>query len=183
MSREDKELEAKIVQMVKDGVNQNEIRHQLKIGSKKLQEIVRRNGLNTGKFSAAWSEEELEIVERLHRKEGLSPGKIFKTGLLPGRSKASIATRCYNTTSLLRKQERAAPAFRKSTKLLCASPSQTIPAPKQQGSWVIRYRPQRARHAEGSMSQRVGNALIVTGCVLLALAWIFAPVACVMGRY
>lgn len=113
MSREDKELEAKIVQMVKDGVNQNEIRHQLKIGSKKLHEIVRRNGLNTGKFSAAWSEEELEIVERLHRKEGLSPGKIFKTGLLPGRSKTSIATRCYNTTSLLRKQERTAPSISK----------------------------------------------------------------------
>lgn len=113
MSREDKEIEAKIVQMVKDGVNQDEIRHELKIGSKKLQDVIRWNGLNTGKFSLPWSEEELEIVERLHRKEGLSPGKIFKTGLLPGRSKASIATRCYNTTSLLRKQERTAPSISK----------------------------------------------------------------------
>ena len=113
MSREDKELEAKIIELVKQGVNQNEIRHRVKVGSRKLQEIVRRNGLNTGKFSAAWSDEELEIVERLHRKEGLSPGKIFKTGLLPGRSKASIATRCYNSTSLLRKLEKTAPSISK----------------------------------------------------------------------
>ena len=33
------------------------------------------------------------------------------------------------------------------------------------------------------MSQRIGKAMIITGCVLLALAWIFTPVACVMGRY
>lgn len=33
------------------------------------------------------------------------------------------------------------------------------------------------------MSHRIGNALIITGWTLLALAWIFAPVACVMGRY
>lgn len=33
------------------------------------------------------------------------------------------------------------------------------------------------------MSERVGNALIIAGCVLIALAWIFTPVACVMVRY
>lgn len=33
------------------------------------------------------------------------------------------------------------------------------------------------------MSQRIGNALIITGWALLAVAVLAAPAACVMGRY
>lgn len=33
------------------------------------------------------------------------------------------------------------------------------------------------------MSHRIGNALIITGWTLLAVAIVSTPAACVMGRY
>lgn len=93
------QLEARIVEMVKKGVNQIVIRHELQIGSRRLQEVIKKHGLDSGRGCKAWSDEELAIIEQMYFKDGKSPTEIHKAGALPGRSKASISTRCYSMTN------------------------------------------------------------------------------------
>ncbi|PQA72198.1 hypothetical protein C3731_17515 [Brucella oryzae] len=93
------QLEARIVEMVKKGVNHINIRHELQIGSRRLQEVIKKHGLNSGRGTKTWSDEELAIIEQMYFKDGKSPTEIHRAGALPGRSRASISTRCYSMTN------------------------------------------------------------------------------------